>query len=132
MKHMNNARLFFLEICIATAFFIMIAVTCFLCFTKARLVQNNANRQIEYNSMIENASEIFFSSDSVQDAITNYTHEISDAKIDKNCISYTENGMKLNIELSSDQTMMHSIITIKSQDEPLYQISLDKALGEMK
>ena len=48
MKNDESQRLFFIEIYIAIVFFLMIAVTCFMGFTKSKIMQTDANKQITY------------------------------------------------------------------------------------
>ena len=84
MKNDESQRLFFIEICIAIVFFLMIAVTCFMGFTKSKIMQTDANKQITYVNIAENAAETFLASKNVSDACNRFTEEFENVKITEN------------------------------------------------
>lgn len=130
MKNDESQRLFFIEICIAIVFFLMVAVTCFMGFTKSKIMQTDANRQITYVNIAENAAETFLASKDVFDACDHFTEEFDNVKITENLIEYPSEGFSVNVDIEQTGHTMQSIITIIDKELPVYQLSVTKALGE--
>ena len=130
MKNYESQRLFFIEICIAIVFFLMIAVTCFMGFTKSKIMQTDANKQIAYVNIAENAAETFLASKDVSDACNLFTEEFDNVKITENLIEYPSEGFSVNVDIEQTGHTMQSIITIIDKELPVYQLSVTKALGE--
>ena len=130
MKNDEPQRLFFIEICIAIVFFLMIAVTCFMGFTKSKIMQTDANKQIAYVNIAENAAETFLASKDVSDACDHFTKEFDNVKITENLIEYSSEGFSVNVDIEQTGNPMQSIITIIDKELPVYQLSVTKALGE--
>lgn len=130
MKNDESQRLFFIEICIAIVFFLMVAVTCFMGFTKSKIMQTDANRQITYVNIAENAAETFLASKDVSDACDHFTEEFDNVKITENLIEYPSEGFSVNVDIEQTGHTMQSIITIINKELPVYQLSVTKALGE--
>lgn len=130
MKNDESQRLFFIEICIAIVFFLMVAVTCFMGFTKSKIMQTDANKQIAYVNIAENAAETFLASKDASDACNRFTEEFDDVKITENLIEYPSEGFSVNVDIEQTKHTMQSIITIIDKELPVYQLSVTKALGE--
>lgn len=130
MKNDESQRLFFIEICIAIVFFLMIAVTCFMGFTKSKIMQTDANKQITYVNIAENAAETFLASKDVSDACDRFTKEFDNVKITENLIEYPSEEFSVNVDIEQTGHTMQSIITIIDKELPVYQLSVTKALGE--
>lgn len=130
MKNDESQRLFFIEICIAIVFFLMIAITCFMGFTKSKIMQTDANRQITYVNIAENAAETFLASKDVSNACNRFTEEFENVKITENLIEYPSEGFSVNVDIKQTGHTMQSIITIIDEELPVYQLSVTKALGE--
>ena len=130
MKNDESQRLFFIEICIAIVFFLMIAVTCFMGFTKSKIMQTDANKKITYVNIAENAAETFLASKDVSDACDRFTKEFDNVKITENLIEYPSEGFSVNVDIEQTGNTMQSIITIIDKELPVYQLSVTKALGE--
>ena len=130
MKNDESQRLFFIEICIAIVFFLMVAVTCFMGFTKSKIMQTDANKQITYVNIAENAAETFLASKDVSDACDRFTKEFDNVKITENLIEYPSEEFSVNVDIEQTGHTMQSIITIIDKELPVYQLSVTKALGE--
>ena len=130
MKNDKSQRLFFIEICIAIIFFLMVAVTCFMGFTKSKIMQTDANKKITYVNIAENAAETFLASKDVADACDHFTEEFDNVKITENLIEYPSEGFSVNVDIEQTGHTMQSIITIIDKELPIYQLSVTKALGE--
>ena len=130
MKKDESQRLFFIEICIAIVFFLMVAVTCFMGFTKSKIMQTDANKQITYVNIAENAAETFLASKDVSDACDRFTKEFDNVKITENLIEYPSEEFSVNVDIEQTGHTMQSIITIIDKELPVYQLSVTKALGE--
>lgn len=130
MKNDESQRLFFIEICIAIVFFLMVAVTCFMGFTKSKIMQTDANKQIAYVNIAENAAETFLTSKDVSDACNRFIEEFDNVKITENLIEYSSEGFSVNVDIEQTGHTMQSIITIIDKELPVYQLSVTKALGE--
>lgn len=130
MKNDESQRLFFIEICIAIVFFLMVAVTCFMGFTKSKIMQTDANKQIAYVNIAENAAETFLASKDVSYACNRFTEEFDNVKITENLIEYSSEGFSVNVDIEQTGHTMQSIITIIDKKLPVYQLSVTKALGE--
>ena len=130
MDNNQSKRLFFIELCIAFLFFIMIAVTCFLSFTKSKLIQTDANNQIQYVNITDNIAEVFLSANNIQNACVKFQNEFKNAVIKDNFITYETNALNVTIDLQNDTMFMQAIITIYESENPVYQLSVKKALGE--
>ena len=130
MKNDESQRLFFIEICIAIVFFLMVAITCFMGFTKSKIMQTDANKQITYVNIAENAAETFLAPKDVSDACNRFTEEFDKVKITENLIEYPSEGFSVNVDIEQTGYTMQSIITIIDEELPVYQLSVTKALGE--
>ena len=130
MKNDEPQRLFFIEICIAIVFFLMIAVTCFMGFTKSKIMQTGANKKITYVNIAENAAETFLASKDVSDACDRFTKEFDNVKITENLIEYPSEEFSVNVDIKQTGHTMQAIITIIDKELPVYQLSVTKALGE--
>ena len=130
MKNDEPQRLFFIEICIAIVFFLMIAVTCFMGFTKSKIMQTDANKKITYVNIAENAAETFLASKDVSDACDRFTKEFDNVKITENLIEYPSEEFSVNVDIKQTGHTMQAIITIIDKELPVYQLSVTKALGE--
>ena len=130
MKNDKSQRLFFIEICIAIIFFLMVAVTCFMGFTKSKIMQTDANKKITYVNIAENAAETFLASKDVSDTCDHFTKEFDNVKITENLIEYPSEGFSVNVDIEQTGHTMQSIITIIDKELPIYQLSVTKALGE--
>lgn len=130
MKNDESQRLFFIEICIAIVFFLMVAVTCFMGFTKSKIMQTDANKRITYVNITENAAETFLASKDVSDVYNRFTKEFGNVKITENLIEYSSEGFSVNVDIEQTEHTMQSIITIIDKELPVYQLSVVKALGE--
>ena len=130
MKNDEPQRLFFIEICIAIVLCLMIAVTCFMGFTKSKIMQTDANKKITYVNIAENAAETFLASKDVSDACDRFTKEFDNVKITENLIEYPSEEFSVNVDIKQTGHTMQAIITIIDKELPVYQLSVTKALGE--
>ena len=130
MDNNQSKRLFFIELCIAFLFFLMIAITCFLSFTKSKLIQTDANNQIQYVNITDNIAEIFLSANNISNVCEKFKTEFPEAIIKDNFITYETNSLNVTIDLQNDTKFVQAIITIYESESPVYQLSVKKALGE--
>lgn len=130
MDNNHSQRLFFMEICIAFLFFLMIAVTCFLSFTKSKLLQINANNQIQYVNITDNIAEVFLSTRNITEACDKFQNEFEHTTVSDNLITYATDSLNITIDLQQKHDIMQAIITIYENQQPVYQLSVKKALGE--
>lgn len=127
----ESQRLFFIEICIAFVFFLMIAVTCFMGFTKSKIIQMDANKQILYTNIAENAAETFLAAKNPSDACEKFKTEFSNVKTIDNFVTYQSDDLYVTVDINPTEYTMQAIITISDENEPLYQLSVTKALSEV-
>lgn len=130
MDNNQSKRLFFIELYIAFLFFIMITMTCFLSFTKSKLIQTGANNQIQYVNITDNIAEIFLSASDIPTLCEKIKTEFPDAVIKDNFVTYETDSLYITIDLQNDTMFMQAIITIYESEHPAYQLSIKKALGE--
>lgn len=130
MDNNHSQRLFFMEICIAFLFFLMIAVTCFLSFTKSKLLQIDANNQIQYVNITDNIAEVFLSTHDITEACDAFQNEFGHVTVSDNLVTYATDSLNIAIDLQQEHDIMRAIITIYENQQPVYQLSVKKALGE--
>lgn len=126
----KSQRLFFIEICIAALYLLMIAVVCFMGFTKAKILQMNATNTTEYVNIAENAAETFMSSADKQDALSTFEEEFNATIQDNGLIIYQAEEETATVDIREHDGTMTAYITVKSDDKPVYQLTVLKALGE--
>lgn len=130
MGRHQTQRLFFIELCIAFLFFLMIAITCFLSLTKSKLIQMDANRQIQYVNITDNIAETFLSASDRQQACEKLQTEFKQIQITDNLATMQTANLTVTVDLLEHQKQMQAIITVYDDDHPVYQLSVSKALGE--
>lgn len=130
MNNNQSQRLFFIELCITFIFFLMIAVTCFLSFTKSKLIQINANKQIQYADITENITETILSATDTETASKKLQTEFNGITITNDLLTYETNGLITVIDIADTDSFMQATITIYETNNPVYQITIKKALGE--
>lgn len=130
MGRHQTQRLFFIELCIAFLFFLMIAITCFLSLTKSKLIQMDANRQIQYVNVTDNIAETFLSASDRQQACEKLQTEFKQIQITDNLATLETANLTVTVDLLEHKKQMQAIITVYDDDHPVYQLSVLKALGE--
>lgn len=130
MNNNHTQRLFFIEICIAFIFFLMIAVTCFLSFTKSKLIQIEADKQIQYANITENIAETILSASDTDAAIEKLQTEFDDIIINNDLLTYKINNLITTIDIHDNSQFIQATVTIYDTECPAYQITIKKALGE--
>lgn len=130
MGRHQTQRLFFIELCIAFLFFLMIAITCFLSLTKSKLIQMDANRQIQYVNITDNIAETFLSASDRQQACEKLQTEFKQIQIMDNLATLETADLTVTVDLLEHKKQMQAIITVYDDDHPVYQLSVSKALGE--
>lgn len=132
MKNDNSSRLLFMETCITVVFLMMIAITCFLCFTKAKILQMDANSKIKYSNIAGDAAEIFLASNDENDAQTKFQDEYDSVDIADNLITCAyDKDTIVAIDIEPNDNMMNAYITVYSNNKPMIQLSLKKVIGEV-
>lgn len=130
MGRHQTQRLFFIELCIAFLFFLMIAVTCFLSLTRSKLIQMDASRQIQYVNITDNIAETFLSASDRQQACEKLQTEFKQMQITDHLATMETAGLTVTVDLLEHKKQMQAIITVYDDDHPVYQLSVSKALGE--
>lgn len=126
----KSQRLFFIEICVAALYLLMVAVVCFMGFTKAKILQVNATNTTEYVNVAENAAETFMSSVDKQDALSAFEQEFNATIQDNGLIIYQTEEETATVDIREHDGTMTAYITVKSNGKPVYQLTVLKALGE--
>lgn len=130
MDRHQTQRLFFIELCIAFLFFLMIAVTCFLSLTRSKLIQMDANSQIQYVNVTGNIAETFLSASDRQHACEKLQTEFKQMQITDNLATLETANLTVTVDLMEHEKQMQAIITVYDDGHPVYQLSVSKALGE--
>lgn len=128
-KH-HNQRLFFIELCIAFLFFLMIAVTCFLSLTKSKLIQMDAEKQMRYVNLTDNMAEIFLSARDTDDVCRKMQDEFEQVQVKGRLITCQTEDLTVTVDLQDNTARMQAIITVYDTGDPVWQLSVTKALGE--
>ena len=134
MKNNEPQRVFFIEICIAVIFFLMIAVTCFMSFTKSKMIQTEADNKVLYANAAENAAEAFLAAPDIESAYVIFSSEFEDVETSQDYIKCQIDGMDVTIDMQTKDNLTTGIITIMKKEMPVYQLSVSKAVngGDMK
>lgn len=134
MKNNEPQRVFFIEICIAVIFFLMIAVTCFMSFTKSKMIQTEADNKVLYANAAENAAEAFLAAPDIESTYVIFSSEFEDVKTSQDYIKCQIDGMDVTIDMQTKDNLATGIITIVKKEMPVYQLSVSKAVngGDMK
>lgn len=129
MKNNESQRVFFIEICIAVIFFLMIAVTCFMSFTKSKMIQTEADNKVLYANVAENAAEAFLSASDIESTYDVFSREFEDVDASQGYIRCQINGMDVTLDMQTKDSLMTGIITVIKKDMPVYQLSVQKAIN---
>ncbi len=134
MKNNESQRVFFIEICIAVIFFLMIAVTCFMSFTKSKMIQTEADNKVLYANTAENAAEAFLAAPDIESTYIVFSREFEDVEASQGYIKCQIDGMDVSLDMQAKDDLITGIITIMQKDMPVYQLSVSKAMngGDMK
>lgn len=125
----NSSKLFFIEICIASLFFIFIANVCFLSFSKAKIkqLQNTANEQCITETT--NAAELFLSAKTKNEAMQLFKDN-EQAITTNNTVSYKINDTKMIILFDETDDMITAIIYATGKYDTEYNMTIEKAKNE--
>lgn len=129
MKNNEPQHVFFTEICIAVIFFLMIAVTCFMCFTKSKLIQTSSNNRVQYVNAAENAAETFLSTPDIESTYTAFSREFEDVNASDGYVRCRIDGLDVTADMQTDENLITCIITVTQKDMPVYQLSVTKAVN---
>lgn len=129
MKNNESQRVFFIEICIAVIFFLMIAVTCFMSFTKSKMIQTEADNKVLYANVAENAAEAFLSASDIESTYDVFSREFEDVDASQGYIRCHINGMDVTLDMQTKDGLVTGIITVMKKDMPVYQLSVQKAIN---
>lgn len=129
MKNNESQRVFFIEICISVIFFLMIAVTCFMSFTKSKMIQTEADNKVLYANAAENAAEAFLAASDIENTYTIFSHEFEDVEASQGYIRCQIDGMDVTVDIQTEHNLATGIITIIQKDMPVYQLSVRKAIN---
>lgn len=129
MKNNESQRVFFIEICIAVIFFLMIAVTCFMSFTKSKMIQTESDNKILYANAAENAAEAFLAAPDIENTYDIFSHEFEGVETSQGYIKCQINGMDATVDMQVKDNLITGIITIMQKDMPVYQLSVSKAVN---
>lgn len=134
MKNNESQRVFFIEICIAVIFFLMIAVTCFMSFTKSKMIQTEADNKVLYANAAENAAEAFLAAPDIESTYIIFSSEFEDVEASQGYIKCQIDGIDVTLDMQTKDNLITGIITIMQKDMPVYQLSVSKAMngGDMK
>ena len=134
MKNNEPQRVFFIEICIAVIFFLMIAVTCFMSFTKSKMIQTEADNKVLYANAAENAAEAFLAAPDIESTYVIFSSEFEYVETSQDYIKCQIDGMDITIDMQTKDNLTTGIITIMKKEMPVYQLSVSKAVngGDMK
>ena len=134
MKNNEPQRVFFIEICIAVIFFLMIAVTCFMSFTKSKMIQTETDNKVLYVNAAENAAEAFLAAPDIESTYVIFSSEFKDVEASQGYIKCRIDGMNVTLDMQTKNNLITGIITIVQEDMPVYQLSVSKAVngGDMK
>lgn len=134
MKNNESQRVFFIEICIAVIFFLMIAVTCFMSFTKSKMIQTEADNKVLYANAAENAAEAFLAAPDIESTYAIFSSEFEDVETSQSYIKCQIDGMDVTVDMQTKDNLITGIITIVQKEIPVYQLSVSKAVngGDMK
>lgn len=129
MKNNESQRVFFIEICIAVIFFLMIAVTCFMSFTKSKMIQTEADNKVLYANVAENAAEAFLAAPDIESTYTVFSSEFEDVEVSQGYIKCQIDGMDVTVDMQTQNNLVTGIITIVQKEMPVYQLSVSKAMN---
>lgn len=129
MKNNESQRVFFIEICIAVIFFLMIAVTCFMSFTKSKMIQTEADNKVLYANAAENAAEAFLAAPDIESTYIVFSHEFEGVEASQGYIRCQIDGMDVSLDMQMKNNLITGIITIMQKDMPVYQLSVSKAVN---
>lgn len=129
MKNNESQRVFFIEICIAVIFFLMIAVTCFMSFTKSKMIQTEADNKVLYANTAENAAEAFLAAPDIESTYIVFSREFEDVEASQGYIKCQIDGMDVSLDMQAKDDLITGIITIMQKDMPVYQLSVSKAVN---
>ena len=129
MKNNESQRVFFIEICIAVIFFLMIAVTCFMSFTKSKMIQTEADNKVLYANAAENAAEAFLAAPDIESTYVIFSSEFKDVEASQNYIKCQIDGMNVTVDIQTQNNLVTGIITIVQKEMPVYQLSVSKAMN---
>ena len=134
MKNNEPQRVFFIEICIAVIFFLMIAVTCFMSFTKSKMIQTEADNKVLYVNAAENAAEAFLAAPDIESTYVIFSSEFEDVETFQGYIKCQIDGMDVTLDMQTKDNLVTGIIIIMQKKLPVYQLSVSKAVngGDMK
>lgn len=134
MKNNESQRVFFIEICIAVIFFLMIAVTCFMSFTKSKMIQTEADNKVLYANAAENAAEVFLAAPDIESTYAIFSSEFEDVETSQSYIKCQIDGMDVTVDMQTKDNLITGIITIVQKEMPVYQLSVSKAVngGDME
>lgn len=134
MKNNESQRVFFIEICIAVIFFLMIAVTCFMSFTKSKMIQTEADNKVLYANAAENAAEAFLAAPDIESTYAIFSSEFEDVETSQSYIKCQIDGMDVTVNMQTKDNLITGIITIVQKEMPVYQLSVSKAVngGDME
>lgn len=129
MKNNESQRVFFIEICIAVIFFLMIAVTCFMSFTKSKMIQTESDNKVLYANAAENAAEAFLAAPDIESTYDIFSHEFEGVEASQSYIKCQIDGMDVTVDMQAKDNLITGIITIMQKDMPVYQLSVSKAVN---
>ena len=134
MKNNESQRVFFIEICIAVIFFLMIAVTCFMSFTKSKMIQTEADNKVLYANAAENAAEAFLAAPDIESTYAIFSSEFEDVETSQSYIKCQIDGMDVTVDMQTKGNLITGIVTIVQKEMPVYQLSVSKAVngGDME
>lgn len=129
MKNNESQRVFFIEICIAVIFFLMIAVTCFMSFTKSKMIQTESDNKILYANAAENAAEAFLAAPDIESTYDIFSREFEGVEASQGYIKCRISEMDVTLDMQVKDNLITGIITIMQKDMPVYQLSVSKAVN---
>lgn len=126
----KSQRLFFIEICVAALYLLMVSIVCFMGFTKSKILQSEAIKTSQYVTIAENAAETFLASSNKDDALSLFEHELDAETADNGLITYHMDGKLTTVDIREKDGLMTAYITVKDNNKPVHQLTVSKALGE--